>query len=1281
MSEIIAIDFNSNDLISLQILRRKVKNMSLEEANDTFGIYPESDYKFIEENNKIRVVRRYAYKEFQAQLKALKKTYQVQKKIEKAEKKAKKTEENKIRKLSMTFYKVPSEIEMQKIEDGISNVQHEISPEYGPIQVFQNANLFISNKKAKKIMNFVDEVIEKYSEDWNKLVEPILSKLLENGVKIYLSDVSYFKINNVSQIIEKPTNVENFDDMILNFDITNEKINNEYIDYSINKNADNFNNIFEEQQLNSIVKTNFKENSCVFNAFLSVYAENILKLKKEKRYVDFEPTVEYLYKICFGKDAICPEKNVGISINQFKPVLDKFKLGCRVINIKNEIVYEYVPTSYNSKLNPRVFSILIHNNHAFVLNSNIKKLEQIETPSKIETDIYVSNKYKIQDKMNYSLYASTYDDLLSKIANLQIDESKEEYFRIVYNGNMKDLFYNIKFINKYEPQISLANDDEIKRINIKLNGKIVSIINPQENDNDSKIYFDGCENYFKQYVDFDFMIYSNLINKNNISKYNKDVLTIFKQTQRNAITKSFYTVNSDKKFQSIDISKAYTSNLMELEYFPKINLEDTFVPYDNHEIEDYTYYIVKINDEIATLHKIYFDKVYNRVLGLTLKKYLDYINDNQFFIDYEIVSFLRPSNLIKNNIRSQIQKLYESSLTTEHKKFIMNKNIGLLGRKKNSREINYITTSKEEAFKLFDNLEYNDDVSKLKVHPIKINEKEIWVSCYGNQTELTDGFLLISEAIYDIQRIKMFELAMKYKKLDLVAMNTDCLYFKKAFNAELQKYSNEFDKIGSIRFVEEKKNIPNKILETDKNQVKNVSNPKIKNISIKEDLWQLNRKEYEDNFSQIMNTYKLIFINGLEAGTGKSTLAKSYLKGKKHLIITPDNKLSIENIAEGFNSITLYMLFGWVVGDDKIKCKKSYDIEDIEVIFFDECMKYTTKEWNAIRNFMKENNEIQFIGAGDINQCQPIEELNNIKDWKQYYSRIRDSIFKYQINLTINKRIQTKEGQDMMKKFKTELFECQNNQDCIHVVKKYFKPIKNIQKTKGMFNIAYRNEICNMVNKQLNEKCGIEIDGLFYDVGMELICRKRLKVKSVILHTNNSYIIKSVDSNTIHLYEQLQGLNVELSTKMLKFFSLPYCYTGHISQGITTSKPMCIFDYDFYYTNKEWLYVAFSRSTNPFNVFYFDGDDVKQNKNEAFKIANKINLYKFQDKKAGRKYEESEYITIDWMKFKLNECKSICRCCKKMIDDDYSVNRIDNHLAHVKNNCEIICVNCNKTLK
>ena len=78
----------------------------------------------------------------------------------------------------------------------------------------------------------------------------------------------------------------------------------------------------------------------------------------------------------------------------------------------------------------------------------------------------------------------------------------------------------------------------------------------------------------------------------------------------------------------------------------------------------------------------------------------------------------------------------------------------------------------------------------------------------------------------------------------------------------------------------------------------------------------------------------------------------------------------------------------------------------------------------------------------------------------------------------------------------------------------------------------------------------------------------------------------------------------------------------------------------------------------------------------------KIDGYKCQDKKAGRKIDAKNYIDLKYMFSCIN---SKCCRCNEMFNfsakkSNFTCNRIDNMIGHSLDNIEPMCINCNCAL-
>ena len=92
-------------------------------------------------------------------------------------------------------------------------------------------------------------------------------------------------------------------------------------------------------------------------------------------------------------------------------------------------------------------------------------------------------------------------------------------------------------------------------------------------------------------------------------------------------------------------------------------------------------------DKVA--NPLLFSGAYSRVYGYKLNR----INEK-----YNVLYYKKPSNLVMSNSKDLVGNLYESELPSDLKKFIVNKNQGLIEKKKNKKSISRAFKNYNEAF-------------------------------------------------------------------------------------------------------------------------------------------------------------------------------------------------------------------------------------------------------------------------------------------------------------------------------------------------------------------------------------------------------------------------------------------------------------------------------------------------------------------------------------------------------------------------------------------------------
>ena len=98
--------------------------------------------------------------------------------------------------------------------------------------------------------------------------------------------------------------------------------------------------------------------------------------------------------------------------------------------------------------------------------------------------------------------------------------------------------------------------------------------------------------------------------------------------------------------------------------FNVFNLFDKWLPYNNEQIEEYSQYIIELDDDLERMDiKIAFTQKVSRCYGYKLKRIRD--------IRYKIHFVRNSSKLNKTNSHDYLMKLYNNpNISIQNKKFI-----------------------------------------------------------------------------------------------------------------------------------------------------------------------------------------------------------------------------------------------------------------------------------------------------------------------------------------------------------------------------------------------------------------------------------------------------------------------------------------------------------------------------------------------------------------------------------------------------------------------------------
>jgi len=1003
------------------------------------------------------------------------------------------------------------------------------------------------------------------------------------------------------------------------------------------------------------VKKNFKSRSCWLSLLLDVY-----KKPFDKYYTSTKLTYESIHAII--GDCPMQANNNGYSFKQVVKFFKKYKLNLYMFDIAFNLVAKNVEEKPNCNIRPTTMYVIFHNGHIYHVNDNLNSLSKklssyIDKPVVYEPSdkYYLSHQNELE---NDTQIIDNYDDLVKIIENKNITGT----IHLIYEKSCLDLWVDLLKKLKYEASIKMKGREinftglSLKNINDK------NIIIKSYSEKGMKVNKEfGDSKMFHTYIEKQNNFCNKLLNKNYISKYSPQVQSLLKDCGIGGLMGNFEDIYEKTDVIEIDYNKSYTSLLRGIEKIPVINSFDNFINYDGHEIKDYSlYYVEKKNCDVA-----YPINHFSLCYGMNIKDMLD---------ELYIVAYLEPSKLKTNIAGILIKEVFDDETLTETiKKNIVNHCIGRFHKSYNKNTFSCASNNIEEA-------------NKVKQthggHIIPLENTGIYLNYIEMKTEITDGFKLLSHMIYDIAHKRLFNLKKKVESYDLrvVKCNTDCLWIKKdteRFDVFYSENKDMFDvsAIGKLK-ITDKIALGGKCLEVKRytDVYEPVAKQYKKEIIVKDE-WD------REEMKNILDNHKNLVIKADIAGAGKTNAFVHYCKENKisALFICPWNSLCFNLKSKGNDALTLDKVVGLRFDGANFKQTKEVDIEEYDVVVFDEIFLYDTYKLQCIKEFMHNHSEIRFYATGDEHQNKPIETLNVVNS-KVYYNNIISSMFENSITLHENKRCKTKEDQEKIKFITDAIRNSKNKNEAIAVMKKYFKIIYDKKDIVTQKNVCALNRTCEWVNSLIHKPFEGEV---FYE-GLDIICRKTLVTKAMKLTVNNTYEIINIEDG---IYWITDGDDLYYIGKDIleKHFRLSYARTCHSYQGMSEDEPICIFDVEHFMVDIDWIYTAITRSTSIENIYIYLGKSPYQETLCELKsqIRKMIDGHRISDLQNDRLVGGADFVSLEWT---LNQLKNNkCSECHKFLDvsqpECFSIDRIDNNLGHYQFNSRVICRRCNVSKK
>lgn len=1123
----------------------------------------------------------------------------------------------------------------------------------------------------EKLMDFVYYLIEGVDMQNGRRIEQILQHY---PMKLVIE--SYEDLSESRNPLPNPSQVRLLDQ--------DTRMSSKFLKYDVNENATSLLDLFKAEKY-------YRPNSCLANAIMNLVCD-----KYNNMYVT-KPrcTYEFLWKLAFPNKSY--ESEFPLSFDEAIPIFKYFRIRAEQRQINGAIEAKYHPQDDDLKVDTRYggrnglnLVYIRKDNHAFAINdSDMKTSLTLKVLKVNEDEIKCSTKFPIPSGKSLLVGGvSTIEELVSKVVEYRNRNRNLEskFIKVLWCSEVPlcDILRFMVIDCRYHPGITISSGFTINSLTFSVGDTFINLCRANYGEETpitkdlTSLNVEECLRY--QHLKNETML--KMLKPYYKSQYGDGVLNMLKEHNRSAIQGTFKFVQTyRKKYVGLDSIKCYPSILRDIKNIPVFTKFDKFVNYSNEKIDDYSLYYVKRTASETKSMQVLMNNKYDVIYGMTLKL----IKKN-----VRILAVCTPAKIYPNTYKEVIDDVLIDDLLSENvKKQILVSSIGYFGKFHGFASKQRIYTTHDDARR--DQEKNGGIISYVGVDKgyedkdgIIHYKNKIYVVKQTKNVELEDGFLPIQHLIYDLCRIKLSDTIkmVEMQGCTPLGVKTDSVFISEEDAKKiLLPWKHEIDgcdlkNIGSLK--KEYGTMPSQIL---KGKTQSCGSLFIHKKS-KVITYTLEDEYSMKEFYDIFRTYNHLMIKAKHAGSGKSYACKKYIKDKDHAIACPQNAQARKLQLEGYNAMTLYQLCSSRPTDD-VHVVQVCGMLEFDYVILEEVGQYTIKEWDMIRRYMKTFPETRIIANGDELQNDPIEHNFNANlVVEKYYTSIIDSIFPHQIMLEIPKRY--KEDQiDRVKQLRYDLFI--KKLPINEIFKKYAKTIRSMKDIPlDCAFITYLQETRSEMNEWEHKRRGYNC---IYE-GLVVRANQHIKIYSIMKHFD--YKIVRIDDDRVILLDETSDKEIEIPKVMMQYFSYPYAFTGHSLQGDTIDKRIVIFDSDFHHVTRKWIYVALTRSSDLDNVFVFEGKKILTIPESD--IDNKIIGYMRQDGKRIVSSKTNEvkrnYIDVSWVlkqsKLQMHKCSCCCEVMNLVNDGsmlDWTVDRVDSKKMHTKDNCVLMCWNCNITKK
>ena len=896
-----------------------------------------------------------------------------------------------------------------------------------------------------------------------------------------------------------------------------------------------------------------------------------------------------------------------MSLQELQPFLEHYKVSLHVLDTQGKRIFTFKPPLRNKHLNASSIYLLLHNNHATLLNHSLKALTQLD----LEETYHAPSKHFSMLKMDGApIVIQEFADLKDHIIHAT------DYTRVYYAGDMNDAFARMAKELNLEANLKFDRWNTITEL--RLHHPNVSIL-----------HLNLSLSLLKPLRDAIFLPHFH-------SHYSSSLQRAFCDLPRGHLKRNF--ASSNEPFPFIDIVRSYTANLKELESIPVFSQLDDLVPYDNHPLEPYSFYVIKKQDTLESWFIANSD--YNLVSGLVLQR---------CGLPFTPVAFVRPSSVMPNTIKETLKTLYKD-FTNPDLKTAVNLVLGMAGKRFNKNHWGRFTTDPREAF------HFSNDVQEY-LYGFLAKRESVSV-------ELVDGFYPLYFMIYDLQRLRLLETFRALSQhTKVLGVHTDGFFVEHAPTLFYHEGPKTWDDLGKLQLENPKKlpAMPWWFAE---------SRTKLPPI--------VQRPPYNQVSAVMSNT----FVDADIAGAGKTHAALQFLTPQSLIVIQSDKQVMAMEKRTTATIVTYATLLGHRYEGNKLTgFGKPYDLHKHDHILLDELFQIPVQDYEKCLVLLKNKS---VIGTGDTFQTSTGVSYNNFANRRQFYEETLWKLFPNRLTLKHSHRLEDPEDEKLILEMRQRLQAGVPIRSLIHC----FPQTKTLTAFKT--HIPYTNLCAQILERQF----GDNPDRLVfndYDKKKSTILKMDLPIhqdaEGIHYVEHNGKRLQYLRRGSLYpvKYLSIKGINmVKVGTELYNRcrFKGEHANTGHSLQGDTLDHPFAILEWNHPCATWEWFYTAITRCVRLSDVHIYTGPSLTSGTHKH--IHEKLASYKETDEQKGHEFN----LNPKWVQDTLKAQNFCCQICSGLLELEYergdtkqwSVDRRDNGLGHLQSNCRIVHLSCNQSV-